>query len=679
MQTPRVYAPTALLGAAFALSLAACATAPARPEGAAAPRRYGFVVNTRPCGESVTRVEEDGTRRSEVAIVNNGRGPKYTTRARLAPDGTLASFEAQGTETFGGPIDERFALEGGLARWKSTQEQGERKLSRPAFYLPMAGGIDATALLAAALARAGGRIDLLPEGEARLEKESELDLDVGGRRRHVTSFLILGVDLLPQRVWLDDDGSLFGVVDAGFSAVLEGWQDAASALVEAQKPLEAQRASDLARKHSHPPPLQGLAIVNARVFDSAAKAWLPAHTVIVKGDRIEALGPSASLAPPAGAQIIDAQGKALLPGLWDTHAHLSRGEGELAVASGITSLRDVGNDPDWLDEQKRRFDEGAAIGPRLVRGGFVEGRGPNAAGSSVTAETEEEARAAVAFFAKRGYEELKIYNSIKPSLVPVLADEAHQRGMRVSGHVPVGMLAAGAVKASFDEIQHINQAMLNFFADEKTDTATLLRFTLIAENGAALDLNGAPVREFVALLREKKTVVTPTLTAFEDMFLQKPGELSRSILPIARRVPPMFRRQWMGEGLKIPPGKEETWRAGFPSMQKFTRMLWESGVTLTAGTDSLSGLVLPHELELLVEAGLPAADVLQMATLGAAKTLWKQERSGSIAPGKDADLVLVDGDPTTNIGDVRRVITVVKAGVVYDSAAILEAMGVKRW
>ncbi|MGC4114577.1 MAG: amidohydrolase family protein [Myxococcales bacterium] len=668
------------LAVAVALS-SSCANAPVRPDegGGAAPRRYGFVVNTRPCGDSVTTLEADGTRVTQVAIVNNGRGPKYTARIRLAPDGTLAFFEAKGTETFGGAIDEHFSVEGGVARWKSTQEQGERRLSRPAFYAPMAGGLEAAALLTSALARAGGRIDLLPEGEARLEKESELNLDVNGRKRHVSSYLILGLDLLPQRVWLDDDGSLFGVVDAGFSAVVDGWQDAANALVDAQKPLEARRSEGLMAKHSRVPPAEGLAIVNARVFDAAAKTWLPAHTVIVKGERIEAVGPSASLAPPAGAQIIDAQGKALLPGLWETHAHLSRGEGEIDVASGITTVRDVGNDPDWLDEQKKRFDERIAIGPRLIRGGFIEGRGPNAAGSAVTAETEEEARAAVAYFQKRGYEEIKIYNSIKPALVPVLADEAHRLGMRVSGHVPVGMLAAGAVKAGYDELQHINQVMLNFFADETTDTATLLRFTLIAEKGAALDLGSQPVKDLVALLKQKKTVVTPTFAAFEDMFLQKPGELSRAIVPIAERVPPAFRRQWMGEGLQIPPGQEETWRAGFPAMQRFAKLLWDSGVTLTAGTDSLSGLVLPHELELMVQAGLPAADVLQMATLGAAKTLWRAERSGSIAPGKDADLFLVDGDPMANIGDVRRVVTTIKAGVIYDSPAILQEMGIARW
>jgi len=662
------------------LLLVGCAGAAPRPDSGSSATRYAYVIALRPAGTSLTTLSSDGLCTSDLAYLNNGRGPKAHLVTRLAADGTLASFDATGTDTFGTPIDEHFSVEAGRARWQSTLEKGERNLSRPAFYLPVAPRDEHLGLLARALLESGGRIDLLPEGEARLERETALDVEAGGERRHLTSYLIHGIDLAPARVWLDDDTSLFAVIDVGFAFVREGWESVVAKLEDAQKPLDARRAEALAQRLAHRPGARGLAIVNARVFDSPTKSWLAApQTVIVKGEHIEAVGPSSRLKAPEGAEVIDANGKALLPGLWDTHAHLSRGEPEQDIAAGVTTIRDVGNDPDWLDDQLRRFDEGSAIGPRIIRAGFIEGRGPNASGSAVTATTEEEARKGVAEFARRGYEEIKIYNSIKPALVPVLTSEAHAHKMRASGHIPVGMIASGAIRAGYDEVQHINQLMLNFFADETTNTATLLRFTLPGEKAAGLDLAGAPVRAFIAQLKEARTVVTPTLCAFEGLYLEKPGDLLRGLVPLADRLPPAYKRANKSGGLEIPKGQQEAYRMAFPAMQRFVKLLWDSGVSLTAGTDGPSGLLLPYELELLVQSGIPAADVLQMATLGAARVLRREERSGSIAPGKDADLILVDGDPLARIGDVRRVVTVIKAGVVFDSATLFEAAGIRRW
>src|SRR5207237_10705780 len=185
--------------------------------------------------------------------------------------------------------------------------------------------------------------------------------------------------------------------------------------------------------------------------------------------------------------------------------------GVLTVASGVTTARDVGNDPDKLDDYKKRYDEGTAVGPHVVRFGFIEGRGEKAASSKVTAETEAEAKAAVETYAKRGYEGIKIYNSMKPELVPLLAKEAHARGMMVTGHVPVHMLANEAVRAGYDGIEHINMLFLNFLADHDTDTRTPTRFTLVGDKAASLDLKSKPVTEFLALLRERRTVVDPTV------------------------------------------------------------------------------------------------------------------------------------------------------------------------
>ena len=162
---------------------------------------------------------------------------------------------------------------------------------------------------------------------------------------------------------------------------------------------------------------------------------------------------------------------------------------------------------------KKRFDDGAAIGPQrhalgLHRGAQREGGRV----SKVTAETADEAKAAVEFYAKRGYEGIKIYNSVPPELVPVLTEEAHARGMLVTGHIPVHMLANEAVRAGYDGIEHINMLFLNFFATHETDTRDTTRFTLVGDKARDFDLEEQAGRsEFLELLKQHKTVIDPTL------------------------------------------------------------------------------------------------------------------------------------------------------------------------
>ena len=342
----------------------------------------------------------------------------------------------------------------------------------------------------------------------------------------------------------------------------------------------------------------------------------------------------------------------------------------------MTTARDMGNDPDDLDEMKRRYDEEKAVGPRIVRCGFIEGRGEKAAASKVTAETEDEARAGVDFYAKRGYVQMKIYNSMRPELVPVIAREAHARGMRVSGHVPVHLRAEEVVRAGYDEIQHVNMLFLNFFVDKDTDTRTPLRFILVAEKAAGLDLASPRVNDFTRLLVEKKTVIDPTLTVFEELFENRLGELGPSYKAVAGRLPVMVRRGLYAGSLPIPDGKDQLYKDSFAATLRLVRKLHDAGVPVLSGTDAIPGFALHRELELHAAAGIPNADVLREATLGAAQVMRMDKHTGSIAPGKDADLIVVDGDPLANISEIRRVVRTVRGGVSYEPAALLESVGV---
>ncbi|MBI5481513.1 MAG: amidohydrolase family protein, partial [Deltaproteobacteria bacterium] len=611
----------------------------------------------------------------ELAWLDNGRGPRVRARLKLAADGTLAALEIKGTDTFGVALDESLAVQGGRARWKSHADAGARTLPGPAFYLPVSPLPAATGLLAAATVRAGGRLPLLPQGEARAEKEAETTI----RGRHLTLYAVSGLDYLPTRVWLDDDRGFFGIVDPWWSIVREGWEDAIGPLVAIEKELRARRERTDAARLAHRPPAAGLAIVHARVFDAAGKRWLPDHTVVVKGGRIQAVGPSARLAPPRGAEIIDAAGKALLPGLWDMHVHLSAVDGPLNIAAGVTTVRDMDNDPDRLADHIRRIDAGQAIGPRVLRVGLVEGVGPSSASTRFNIQTEAEGRKALDYYASHGYVQLKFYNSTSPALIPPLARAAHERGLRVSGHVPFGMLAEDVVRAGYDEIQHLNQVVLNFVADRKTDTRTLVRFTLPGERAAGLDLGSRAVTDFIALLREHRTVIDPTIAVFESTYRARPGVMDPSVAAVADRLPPLVARSWLTGGLVAPGEKDRLYRRSFAAMLALVGKLHAAGVPLVPGTDGMCGFYLHRELELFVQAGVPPGDALQAATLGAARVMRREGRSGSITAGKDADLVLIDGDPLARMSDVRRVVTVVKDGLVFDAAAVYASVGVRPW
>ena len=223
--------------------------------------------------------------------------------------------------------------------------------------------------------------------------------------------------------------------------------------------------------------------------------------------------------------MIDATGKTSCLNVG--HARTSVRRRRVDVASGVTTRDLETNDP--IGSTTRNATTTARRSDRTCFDPASSKVAVKSCRPKITAETEEEAKKAVDFYAGRGYEGIKIYNSMKVELVPVLAKLAHEKGMRVSGHIPVHMRAEEAVRAGYDEIQHINMLFLNFFIDKDTDTRTTLRFSIVAEKGAGLDLQSKPVKDF-ALLLEKKTVVDPTVNAF-DLILGRPGKILPGLEP----------------------------------------------------------------------------------------------------------------------------------------------------
>jgi imidazolonepropionase-like amidohydrolase len=644
------------------------------PDSATATR-YTFILSGNKAGyESSTR-NSDGSLQVHFEFNDRGRGPNINEKLVTGKDGIPVEIEITGVDYLKAPVDERYSLKQGTASWKNRSEEGQKKLTGKAFYTTISGASEEIGLLAQALLAAPQhKLPLLPAGEASIEKRSELKITVNGQSRTVTQYAINGLGFSPYPFWLNSDGKLFASGSIWSTIIQEGWESTAADLLKEQDKFDNARSANLAHTLAHKP--KGpLVFVHANLFDADSAQMLPNRTVVITGNRIAAVGADGQVPLPKNAETIDASGKTLMPGLWDMHVHVSPGDGLLHMSCGVTSMRDLANDTDALLQMRRRFDDGAEIGPRVVMAGFIDGRGPYQGPTKVFADTEEEAKAAIDNYAKLGYIQIKVYSSLKPELLPKIVEMAHAHGMRVSGHVPSGMNAEQFVRDGVDEIQHMNFIFLDFMPQVK-DTRTPARFTEVAAHGAEIDVKSEQVQSFIQLLKEHKIVLDPTLSIFEGMFEDRPGKMSQGFAPVADNMPAQVRRGFLYGGLQVPPGQDQRFQDSFQRMLDMAKTFYDAGIPIVAGTDSLAGFSLHRELELYVKAGIPAPKVLQLATLGAARVVKRDSELGSIAPGKLADVILVDGNPAAHISDIRRVKTVVKDGVVFQVADMDRALGV---
>jgi imidazolonepropionase-like amidohydrolase len=664
---------------ALGLLGAACVKNTAPAPSAGAERRHSVLMMGNRAGEQVARQVGEREWLVTYSFNDRGRGPSTTTRIVLGQGvpTRVERTETQGHDYLKAPVDERFVREGGRASWRNMAESGERTLTEDAFYISMDAPPEELGLLARALLETeDGKLALLPGGEAALEPVSTLEVrDAQGRTRKVTQYAISGLGFSPLRVWLDEERRFFASVSSWMSVIEAGFEPAVDALVAAQEQATAALQRAWAETLTERP--QGpLVFRDVRVFDSVSMTTRPGMTVVVQGERVTAVGPSREIAVPQGATVIDGAGKTLLPGLWDMHVHVGDDDGLLNIAAGVTSVRDLANDTDTVLAYQRDQKAGSIIFPRIILAGFIDGPGPYAGPSRVLVDTEAEARAAIDRYAELGFEQIKIYSSLEPALVPPIVAHAHARGLRVSGHIPAFMRASQAVAVGVDEIQHINFLVLEFLFDQVQDTRTPVRFTAVAEHAADLDLDGPEVQAFIALLAERKVVVDPTVSVFESMFLSRPGQMTPVYAAVAERLPMQVQRGLLRGGLPMTEESAPRYQRSFEALLRYVALLHRAGVRLVAGTDALGGFTLHRELENYVRAGIPAPEVLRMATLGAAQVMKRDGELGVIAPGKLADLVLVEGDPTARISDIRNVELTVQGGRVYRADALLRVMGI---
>ncbi len=631
-----------------------------------------YMQGSTPAGQSTITTTGDGRITNETFVHWNNREYSLDSEVQLDENGMVVSQRITGISAFKAPIDESFSFADGVATWNSAGDSGSAQMDEPGFYIDNEWGSFETvpALVRAAQRSIDGEVPLLPSGSARVERVEEVEIATADGPRTASLFAVSGIGFTPSYIWLDEQGEVLAFDFGGYLGMVpEGWDpDALATLSEVQTQASAEHAESatagLARALDTP-----VIFENVGVVDVEAGVLLEDYFVMVEDGKIAAV--SDQPLDMDGAVRIDGTGKTLMPGMWDMHGHFGLDDGALNIAGGITSVRIIGGVHDKIMEMTEKFESGAVIGPTTYRAGFIDKSGPYASGWS--ADNLPDILDRVDFFAEHGYRQIKLYSSIEPEWVAPIAERAHGHGMRLSGHIPAFMSAEEAVRAGYDEIQHINMVFLNFIEDGRADTRQQLRFSLYGEQAADIDLDSAEVGEFIALLKEKDIVIDPTAAIFEEMLIHVAGEPNPIFASVIDHLPPAVARPMFSPS--FPEG--ETWARSNENQRKMLKKLYDNGVQLVPGSDSIAAFTIHRELEVYVEAGIPEAAVLRMATLDSARVVGVDDRTGSIAVGKDADLILLDGNPLNDISAVRRATLVMKGKNAYRPDELYKVVGVK--
>lgn len=585
------------------------------------------------------------------------------------------AIHIKGISPFGAPVDESYQFADGLAEWNSTDENGSAKSSTPQFYVPKNATLAIQSqLVKALLASPEKSIQLLPQGVARLETLAEQTLTQGEEKITVYLQGVSGLSFTPQLAWYDQEGNLFAEDDGGWFAILrKGWDKSHLPLLKERQIKAADTyLRDLSAKHTHTSNTPIL-ISNVDIVDVEAGELRKKQFVLVENGKITRISNTPLKIP--GITQINGQGKTLMPGLWDMHGHLSLSDGVLNMAAGVINVRDIGNVHENILRIEKEYKSGRVIGGEIYRAGFMDRDSENAMRMGKTAKSLKHAMEIVDWYSDQGYQQIKTYSSMEPEWMAPLAKHIHEKGLRLSGHIPAFMTAEEAVDAGFDEIHHINMLFLNFMGS--IDTRKKLRFTEVGEHAHELDLESAEVSAFLDKLAAKGTVVDSTTTIFSSMLSREPGKLDPEYADIADHLPVNVRRQFIGAELDVKPEHRDDYDLSAKALLDMVLKLHEHKVKMVAGTDGLPGLTLIRELELYAKAGIPNADVLRTATITPAQVVGADNLSGSISVGKNADLVLLDGNPLEDISALRRTALVIEGQNLYRPDALYQAVGIK--
>ncbi|HXZ12310.1 MAG TPA: amidohydrolase family protein [Candidatus Sulfotelmatobacter sp.] len=633
-----------------------------------------------PIGEENYEISSDGESVSvkmDFLFTDRGTAVPIAASFQGSRDLTPAAFEIKGKSSRDSEMDAAVEVQAEKVRLRDREKWTEA--ARPKQFFTIAGYAPATMqmLMVRYWASHGSPAELetLPSGRVKIEPRGQDTVSVNGKNVTLDHYAVEGLIWGREALWFDSDRNLVAAVTTDaefdhFEAIRDGYEDALGALVGRAGADEMAALAEISKGISGSR-AETLALVGGTLIDGTGLETIPDSAVVISKGRIFAAGPREKVKIPRGAKKVEVWGKTILPGLWDMHAHFEQVEwGPIYLAAGATTVRDCGNEFEFITAVRDSIAGGKGLGPRLLLAGVVDGTGPLSLGIE-RVDTVEQARMWVNRYHDAGFQQMKIYSSVKWEELKAVAEEAHRLGMSVTGHIPDGLDAYQGVEAGMDQINHIPyilDIMHPRLPLEATDDELL-------QADANVDLASADAQKAIAFLVDHGTVLDPTLAIYEFLTAST-AKPTQSFEPGVVKVAPELARQLTDMG---PPGpRTELHEKALVKAISAVGALHKAGVPIVAGTDqTVPGHSLHREIELYVQAGFTPMEAIQAATIVPARAMGLEKELGTIEVGKRADLIIVNGNPLESIRNIRKVEYVVTNGVMYNCAELWRSVGFK--
>jgi imidazolonepropionase-like amidohydrolase len=666
---------------AFAQTVSATDARPqSTPANPASLEQGKFILHKfeQPIGEETYQITREGDSLSakiDFQFTDRSSPVPLTATFRSANDLTPRAFEIKGKNSRSTDIDEAVEVQSEKIRLRDRAQWTEA--ARPPQFFTIAGyAPTAMQMLLVRYWETHGRpaqLATLPRGQVKVEPRGSDTVSIDGKNQQFDRFTVEGLIWGRETLWFDANRNLVAAVTTDaefdhFEAIREGYQsglgtfvglagsDGMAALADISKSISGSRA-------------EKIALVGGTLIDGTGRAPVPDSVVVIEKGRIIDAGPKSRVKIPSGAQKVDARGKTILPGLWDMHAHFEQVEwGPIYLAAGATTVRDCGNEFEFITAVRDAVAKGRGLGPRLLLAGIVDGTGPSAIGVA-RVDTPEQAKMWTDKYHDAGFQQMKIYSSVKLEELQDVADEAHRLGMTVTGHVPIGLNAYQTIAAGQDQINHIPY-IVDIMVPPLPDDASRLDH---AKARANLDLNSPDAQKAITFLVQHGTVVDPTLALFE-FFTASTAKPAASIEPGVAKVAPELAAILADVGPPSP--NADISEKVFAKEVALVGALHKAGVPIVAGTDqTVPGHSLHREIELYVQAGLTPLEAIQSATIVPARVMGLDKEVGTVEAGKRADVIILDGNPLESIHNIRKVEFVITNGTLYNCAELWRSVG----
>ncbi len=608
-------------------------------------------------------------------LFDRGRGDSLLTTAKTSNNGLITYLDITGVSYFRAAYKEQFSIQGDSAVWTVNGKRTAKKFNNE-LYISNTTPAIYELQIKAALKNPANRIQTV--NNSFLHVADPVKKSIFTAKNQIVNLLLVPLynepSTIPTYIWLTEDMHFFAKLDGWYNVINQDYKELIDTLLNAQE-LNDQKYSEKNLKENSNTLNKRMIFKNVNLFNSSKATVEKNMSIEVVEGKISNIYSSELKNLPLADTVIDCQGKFLMPGLWEMHGHYFKEYGPFYLAGGVTHLRDMGNEK-VIFSYKKQIEENKLIGPDISYLSLLLDRACDfqcPTGKIVT--SLEEGMNAIDEYKRLGYQQLKIYSSIKPEWVEPLASHAHKLNMRVAGHVPMGMRAEQCVNKGFDELTHINLILLNFMPDSLSKLKSTMRFKFVVENTLKLDWRSNQVHDFITLMKDKHIVVDPTMSFWEMLCEESNGDTLHYFKPVAKWVPEASRSIILNQAAMNDGSNKPLYHASFNHTLELIKLLYDNGIQLVAGTDLNDPNALHHELELYVKAGIPANEVLKIATYAAAADCNLQEKYGQVKVGQLADFIIIDGDPTKNIGDIRKVETVVKNNRIYKPKKLLASQG----